>query len=77
MKNILTCFCLLMATYTGKEYAIFHSGGDPGVQTLVVLLPVSGEGLVIFTNGDAGYKLYEQIITQLLSAGKEMMSRIK
>ena len=60
-----------------KEYAIFHTGGDAGVQTLVILFPVSGEGLIVFCNGDAGSKLYEPIINALLSNGKEMMSRIK
>jgi CubicO group peptidase (beta-lactamase class C family) len=60
-----------------KEYALTHSGGDAGVQTLVVLLPVSKQGLIIFTNGDNGYKLYEKVVTELLDSGKELMSRVK
>lgn len=59
-----------------KEYAILHSGSDRGVKTLVILLPVSGEGLIIFCNGDAGNKLYGPIITALLTAGEDMMSRV-
>jgi len=60
-----------------KEYALTHSGGDAGVQALVVLLPVSKQGLIIFTNGDNGYKLYSKLIIELLDTGKELMSRVK
>ena len=60
-----------------KEYAIVHSGSDAGVKTLVIILPVSRQGLVIFMNGDNGYHLYEKIITELLDVGKEMMERTK
>ena len=62
---------------TKKEYAIAHSGSDFGVQTLVILLPVSKQGLIIFTNGDNGFKLYEKIIVEMLDVGKEIMSRVK
>lgn len=58
-----------------KEYVLTHSGSDYGVKTLVILLPASRQGLIIFTNGDNGYKLYEKIIVELLDAGKEIMSR--
>lgn len=60
-----------------KEYALTHSGGDPGVQTLVILLPVSKQGLIVFTNGDNGSMLYERIIVEMLDVGREMMNRIK
>ena len=49
-----------------KEYCLIHSGSDQGVQTLVFLLPVSKQGLIIFTNGDNGHKLYEKIIIEML-----------
>ena len=60
-----------------KENALVHSGSDIGVKSLMILMPVSGEGLVVFMNGDAGNKLYEPVITQLLSSGKELMSRTR
>lgn len=60
-----------------KEYALVHSGSDAGVKTLVILLPVSRQGLVIFTNGDNGYKLYERIITEGLDVGRELMNQAK
>lgn len=60
-----------------KEYALTHSGSDQGVQTLVILLPVSRQGLILFTNGDNGYKLYEKIIVEMLDTGREIMDRAK
>ena len=60
-----------------KEYAIIHSGSDQGVKTLVIILPVSKQGLLIFMNGDNGYKLYDKLITELLFVGKEMMEQTK
>jgi CubicO group peptidase (beta-lactamase class C family) len=44
------------------EYALTHSGSDDGVQTVVLLLPKSKRGIVIFTNGDDGYKVESQIL---------------
>jgi hypothetical protein len=58
-----------------KEYALIHTGSDAGVRTLVVLLPVSQQGLIIFTNSDNGTKLYEKTITELLDVGGELMKR--
>ena len=60
-----------------KEYALVHSGSDAGVQTLVVVLPVSGQGLVVFTNGDNGYNLYDKLVIEFLDAGKEIMAQVK
>lgn len=54
----------------GEEYALLHTGGDQGVNTLVMLLPETGEGLVIFTNGDNGKNLYFPLIEKYLSLGK-------
>jgi CubicO group peptidase (beta-lactamase class C family) len=48
--------------FWGKESAIMHSGGDKGVQTLVMWLPETKQGLIIFTNGDNGWKVYDELI---------------
>ncbi len=48
------------------EYVLTHDGSDQGVHTLVLLLPVSKRGIVIFTNGDEG----EKIIAAILKASK-------
>lgn len=48
------------------EYALSHSGGDEGVQTIVFLLPKTKQGLVIFTNSDNGTNIYEKLIGDYL-----------
>lgn len=45
-----------------NEIALSHGGTDKGVNTIVFILPKTKQGLVIFTNVDDGYKIYEPII---------------
>ncbi len=58
------------------EYALYNAGGDPGVHTVIVLLPKSQKGLIIFTNGDNGYLLYKELLPKLVEVGAEIISRI-
>jgi CubicO group peptidase (beta-lactamase class C family) len=44
------------------EFALTHDGNDPGIATTGLLLPKSGRGIIIFTNGDLGDKLYSKIL---------------
>lgn len=48
------------------HYALSHGGADKGVQTMVILLPKTKQGLLIFTNVDDGYKVYEKIVSHYL-----------
>lgn len=47
-----------------NEIVLSHSGTDKGVNTIVFILPKTKQGLVIFTNVDDGYKVYESIINR-------------
>lgn len=53
---------LLIYDLGDNEYALSHGGGDLGCQTLSVLFPKTQEGIVIFTNVDDGYKVYEPLL---------------
>lgn len=44
--------------------SLSHTGSDKGVNTFAIGLPKTKKGLVIFTNVDDGYKIYETIINQ-------------
>lgn len=59
-----------------KEYALVHEGGSSGVQTIVVLLPVSKRGMVVFTNGDEGDKVYSKIITEYFELGIDILKSL-
>lgn len=49
-----------------QNYALSHGGADKGVQTIFLLLPKTKQGLLIFTNVDDGYKIYEKIVVHYL-----------
>jgi CubicO group peptidase (beta-lactamase class C family) len=56
------------------DYAISHGGSDEGAQTLVVLLPKSKHGLIIFTNSDNGTNVYVKLIAGFLKEpGKQII----
>ncbi|MCY0977907.1 class A beta-lactamase-related serine hydrolase [Chryseobacterium wangxinyae] len=49
-----------------NEIALSHGGSDKGVNTIAIILPKTKQGLVIFTNVDDGYKIYETIMNRYL-----------
>ncbi|MEO6175490.1 MAG: serine hydrolase [Flavobacterium circumlabens] len=56
------------------EYALSHGGSDKGAQTLVFILPKTKQGLLIFTNVDDGYKVYEKLLLHYLGKnGKRLI----
>ncbi|WP_339835035.1 serine hydrolase [uncultured Flavobacterium sp.] len=60
--------------FKNGDYAISHGGSDQGVQTIVFIFPKTKKGLLIFTNMDDGYNLYEKIISHYLGEqGKEII----
>ena len=61
---------------TNGEYALYNAGGDLGTHTVMILLPKSQRGIIIFTNGDKGYLLYKELIPILLDIGIEITNRI-
>lgn len=57
-----------------ENYALSHGGADQGVQTIFILLPKTKQGLIIFTNVDDGYKIYESIVLHYLGEnGKKII----
>jgi len=52
----------VISNLSDGEYALTHNGSDPGIATIVLLLPNSKRGIVIFTNGEKGQKVYENIL---------------
>lgn len=57
-----------------NEIALSHGGADQGVQTIFFILPKTKQGLIIFTNVDDGYSVYEKLITHYLGEnGKKIV----
>lgn len=58
-----------------NEIALSHGGSDKGVNTIVFLLPKTKKGLIIFTNVENGYKIYEPFVDHYLgNVGKKIIS---
>ncbi len=56
------------------NFAMSHGGADKGVQTIFFIFPKTKQGILIFTNVDDGYKIYEDLLIQYLgSYGREIL----
>jgi len=64
-----------LTNFSNGEYALLHSGKDPGVSTLAVMFPKSKNGYLIFLNGDNAMKIYEGMLSQYLYLGKELWGK--
>lgn len=59
--------------FTDGNTALTHGGADKGVQTIAFIFPKTKQGLLIFTNVDDGYKIYEKLLLHYLgNYGKQI-----
>lgn len=58
------------------EFALQHTGGDPGIKTLAVLLPKSKRGIVVFVNSENGIKIWGKIIKEYLGSIGEQLIKL-
>ncbi|NJW54061.1 serine hydrolase [Salinimicrobium oceani] len=65
----------ILTNFTGGEYALLHTGGDPGVRTLAVIFPKSKNGYLIFLNAENVDAILETILNDWLYLGKELWGR--
>ena len=54
------------------EYALEHAGGDKGVKAMGIILPITQRGVVVFTNGDNGMIVCNNVIREALDVGQEI-----
>lgn len=63
-------------TDTGNGFALQHTGGDPGIKCIALLLPATGDGLVLLTNSENGMRLWPKAITEIFAeAGGMIVAR--
>ena len=58
------------------EYALTHTGWNPGVKTMALLLPKSKRGLIVFTNGNNGYKIYNSLVQDIFDVGPLVLKKM-
>jgi CubicO group peptidase (beta-lactamase class C family) len=59
------------------DFALSHGGADKGAQTIVFIFPQSKDGLLIFTNVDDGYKVYEKLLLHYLGKKGQQILQIE
>lgn len=64
----------ILGNFPAGEQALLHSGKDPGVSTLAVFFPNSGNGYVIFLNGDNALPVLENVLPTLY-LGRELWNK--
>lgn len=64
----------IFSGFSTGEALLLHTGKDPGVSTAAMLFPHSGNGYVIFMNGDNNVPVLEQLLPQLY-LGAELWQR--
>jgi len=64
-----------LTNFSTGDYALLHTGKDPGVSTLAIMFPKTKNGYVIFLNGDNVDKIYEKLLTEYLYLGNELWGR--
>ena len=52
----------VMTPLENGEYLLMHTGADDGVKALIILLPQSKRGIILFTNGNNGFDLVKNVI---------------
>jgi len=58
------------------EFAVMHGGGDYGLKTVMLLLPKSNKGLLIFSNSENGMVLWRKLIEEYFGeVGEEIVRR--
>ncbi|MFC4213018.1 serine hydrolase [Pedobacter lithocola] len=65
----------ILTDFSNDEFALLHTGKDPGVSTLAMWFPKSKNGYLIFLNGDNVDKLYEELLTKRLYLGNELWNK--
>jgi CubicO group peptidase (beta-lactamase class C family) len=76
-KNPFGLCWLLVRGLSNGEYALVHSGRNPGIAAIVVLLPKSKRGVVVLTNGENGDQVYKKAIVESVDVGKEIMDKLE
>jgi CubicO group peptidase (beta-lactamase class C family) len=56
----------VMAGPTEDPVILMHTGSDAGIKTMILLLPTSQRGLVIFTNGERGMDVVMKLLRSTL-----------
>jgi CubicO group peptidase (beta-lactamase class C family) len=61
--------------FSNDEFALLHTGKDPGVNTIAIIFPKSKNAWLIFINGDNDVKIVEKLLTEKMYLGNELWNK--
>jgi CubicO group peptidase (beta-lactamase class C family) len=67
----------IISDLPGGEYALEHGGNNEGFRSRVVLLPKSKRGVIVFTNGDNGLSVCNNVIKESIDIAKDIFDYMK
>ena len=65
----------ILSEFSNDEFALLHTGKDPGVSTLAIWFPKSKNGYLVFLNGDNVDKIYQELLTKRLYLGNDLWNK--
>lgn len=65
----------ILTEFSNDEFALIHTGKDPGVSTLAIWFPKSKNGYLVFLNGDNVDEIYEKLMTERLYLGTDLWNK--
>ena len=65
----------ILTDFSNDEFAVLHTGKDPGVSTLAIWFPKSKNGYLIFLNGDNVENIYKDLVTKRLYLGNDLWNK--
>ena len=65
----------ILTDFSNNEFALLHSGRDPGVSSLAVWFPKSKNGYVVFLNGSNVKSIYKELLTKRLYLGRDLWNK--
>lgn len=65
----------ILTDFSNDEFALLHTGKDPGVSTLAIWFPKSKNGYLVFLNGGNVNEIYEELLTKRLYLGSDLWNK--
>jgi CubicO group peptidase (beta-lactamase class C family) len=67
----------LISDLSGGEYALEHGGSNEGYKTMVIILPKSKRAVIVFTNGDNGISVSNNVIKESIDVGQNIIEYMR
>jgi CubicO group peptidase (beta-lactamase class C family) len=67
----------LISDLPGGEYALEHGGNNEGYKTMGIILPKSKRTVIVFTNGDNGISVYNNVIKESIDVGQNIIDYMR